>query len=116
MSNKFQKTKRQALGKVRRFFLIKLKKPYFEQQMEERQGECNQCGNCCELLFKCPFLVKVEGGSSLCSIYENRPKQCAAFPIDNRCLSEVDFDCSYTFGKKQDIVQIESASIMHQAD
>ena len=83
MSNKFQKTKRQALGKIRRFFLIKLKKPYFEQQMEERQGECNQCGNCCELLFKCPFLVKVEGGSSLCSIYENRPKQCAAFPIDN---------------------------------
>ena len=50
-----------------------------------------------KLLFKCPFLIKNDTGDTLCSIYENRPKQCAAFPIDKRCLSEVDFDCTYTF-------------------
>jgi uncharacterized protein len=116
MSKKFQKAKRQAIGKIRRFFLIKFKKQYLEQQMEQRQGECNQCGSCCELLFKCPFLVKVEDGSTLCSIYENRPKQCDVFPIDDKCLSEVDFDCTYTFGKQQEVVQIESAPSIHQAD
>ena len=52
---------------------------------------------CCEILFRCPFLIKLEGGKSACSIYENRPVQCAAFPIDERCLAEVDFECGYTF-------------------
>ena len=116
MLTKLQKYKRQAFGKIRRFFILRFKKTYFEDQMEQRQGECNQCGNCCEILFRCPFLVKVEDGSSLCSIYENRPKQCAAFPIDDKCLSEVDFDCTYTFGNAQNIVQIESAPVLHQAD
>ncbi len=34
---------------------------------------------------------------TFCSIYENRPGQCGAFPIDEKCLSEVDFDCTYSF-------------------
>ena len=116
MPNTFQRVHRQAFGKIRRFFLLRFKEKYVEKQMEERQGECNQCGNCCEILFRCPFLVKVEDGSSLCSIYENRPKQCAAFPIDDKCLSEVDFDCTYTFGQTQKVVQIEPAPFLHQAD
>ncbi|MGA1196816.1 MAG: YkgJ family cysteine cluster protein [Candidatus Latescibacterota bacterium] len=114
MPNTFQRVRRQTFGKIRRFFLLRFQENYVEKQMESRQGECNQCGNCCEILFRCPFLVKVEDGSSLCSIYENRPKQCAAFPIDEKCLSEVDFDCTYTFDNTQKIVQIEPA--LHQAD
>jgi len=98
MSRIFSRIRRQATGKVRRFLLLRFRKNYVEQQIENRQGDCNQCGNCCEILFKCPFLIKNETGDTLCSIYENRPKQCAAFPINEKCLSEVDFDCTYTFG------------------
>ena len=97
MTKTFGKLCEQGIGKMRRFWLVWFRKAYVAQQVERRQGECNQCGNCCELLFKCPFLIKSESGDTLCSIYENRPQQCAAFPIDNRCLSEVDFDCTYTF-------------------
>lgn len=111
-----RKASRQTLGKIRRFLLLRFKKSYVDQQIDKRQGECNQCGKCCEILFRCPFLLKLEDGNSMCSIYENRPKQCAAFPIDERCLSEVDFDCSYTFATPQKIVQIEPAPFLHQAD
>lgn len=107
---------RQAAGKVRRFLLLHFRKRYVDQQIAHRQGECNQCGNCCEILFRCPFLVKVADGQSLCSIYDNRPGQCAAFPINERCLSEVEFDCSYTFAEKQSGLQIEPAPLLHQAD
>ena len=107
---------RQAAGKIRRFYLLRFKKAYVENQIANRQGECNQCGNCCEILFRCPFLIKVEDGISRCSIYENRPGQCAAFPISEKCLSDVDFDCSYSFKETQPVLQIESAPLLHQAD
>jgi len=116
MPNFLQKAHRQAIGKIRRFLLLRFKKDYVDTQLEQRQGECNQCGKCCEILFRCPFLVKVEDGSSLCSIYDNRPKQCAAFPIDQKCLSEVDFDCTYSFDTAKEVIQIESAPFLHQAD
>ena len=111
---------RQAAGKARRFLLVRFRKDYVGRQVLQRQGECNQCGNCCEILFRCPFLIKVEGGPSMCSIYEDRPGQCAAFPINRKCLAEVDFDCSYTFGGppvgevQAGPIQIESAgSLRH---
>ena len=107
MPRTFGKMREQAIGKVRRYFLLRFRKAYVAQQEKNRQGECNQCGNCCELLFKCPFLIKNDTGDTLCSIYENRPKQCAAFPIDTRCLSEVDFDCTYTFGTEPSVLQID---------
>ncbi|MEE2754897.1 MAG: hypothetical protein VX910_13005 [Candidatus Latescibacterota bacterium] len=101
-----------ASGKFRRFLLIRLKKSYVDQQMTKRQGECNHCGNCCEILFKCPFLLTLDDGSSQCSIYDDRPGQCAAFPIDEKCLSDVDFDCTYTFGEAQEpLVEIEPSPV-----
>ena len=90
---------RQAAGKVRRFFLVHVRKSYVARQATLLSGECNRCGNCCEILFKCPFLVKQEDGFSICSIYENRPLQCNAFPIDERCLADVEFDCTFSFEK-----------------
>jgi hypothetical protein len=97
-----------ASGKIRRFWLIRLRKDYVDAQIANRQGECNHCGNCCEILFKCPFLITLEDASSQCSIYEDRPGQCAAFPIDVKDLSDVDFDCTYTFGNGEDsLVEIE---------
>jgi Fe-S-cluster containining protein len=64
-----------------------------------RVGDCNQCGKCCEILFRCPFLTRIDEETSICSIYENRPKQCGSFPIDERCLAEVGFDCTYSFAR-----------------
>ena len=97
-----------ASGKIRRFLLIRLKKNYVDEQLTKRQGECNHCGNCCEILFKCPFLIRLDDETSQCSIYDDRPNQCDAFPIDEKCLSDVDFDCTYTFGDAEEpLVEIE---------
>ena len=111
-----RKTCRLITGKIRRFLLVRFHKPYVAQQITLLQGECNQCGNCCEILFQCPFLIRVEDGSSMCSIYENRPGQCAAFPINEKCLSDVDFDCTHTFANPKDILSIQPAQVLHQAD
>ncbi len=100
---------KQTAGKVRRFLLLRFRKSYATEQIEKRQGECNQCGNCCEILFQCPFLVKNDTDDTYCSIYENRPKQCAAFPVNEKCLSEVDFDCSYSFDTTTPMLQIDTA-------
>ena len=72
MSRWISKMGMQARGKVRRFLTVHLRKAHLARQSVLRQGECNQCGNCCEILFRCPFLVKAEDGS-WCSIYDNRP-------------------------------------------
>ena len=88
-----------ASGKVRRYMLSRFRKGFVEEQIASQQGECNHCGNCCEILFRCPFLIHLEDGASQCSIYEDRPGQCAAFPINEKDLSDVDFDCTYTFGE-----------------
>ena len=81
MTKTFGKLCEQGIGKMRRFWLVWFRKAYVAQQVERRQGECNQCGNCCELLFKCPFLIKSESGDTLCSIYENRPNNARHFPL-----------------------------------
>lgn len=99
---------RQFRGKIRRYVLVHFKRGYIEAQQERRYGECNQCGNCCEILFKCPFLIRDSDGLALCSIYEDRPGQCAAFPIDEKCLADVDFDCTYSFA--QGVISIEAAA------
>lgn len=105
------RTIRLATGKVRRYALNRFKKPYVDRQMALRQGECNHCGKCCEILFRCPFLLTLEDGSSHCSVYEDRPGQCAAFPIDHRDLADVEFDCTYTFAESLDeLVDIEPSS------
>ena len=114
MSHILRRVHKHATGKIRRFLLLRFRQNYVTEQIELRQGECNQCGNCCEILFKCPFLIKNETGGTLCSIYENRPKQCDAFPIDEKCLSDVNFDCTYTFGKPPAILTIEPE--LHPAD
>ena len=97
MSPRVRRKLRQASGKGRRFLTTHFRKAYITQQAEIRLGECDQCGNCCEILFRCPFLVRQDDGTALCSIYDSRPGQCAAFPIDHKCLAEVDFECSYRF-------------------
>ena len=109
-----KKQARLVAGKVRRFLFVRLRKGYVSEQLSLRQGDCNHCGNCCEILFKCPFLIKQHDGQSFCSIYDDRPGQCGAFPIDNRCLSDVDFDCTYSFvaetAEEPELIQISAAT------
>lgn len=86
-------------NKIRRFFLCLRPSDYVRRQAALRQGECVGCGRCCKLVFQCPFL----GGSDenpRCLIYNSvRPNQCAAFPIDERDLADVNYLCSYSFAQ-----------------
>jgi hypothetical protein len=88
---------RQAQGKVRRFVNSNFRKKEVKASLAQRQGNCNRCGACCEILFKCPFLKKHEDGSSTCGVYENRPEQCRLYPIEPRDLREVRGSCSFYF-------------------
>ena len=91
---------RQAQGKIRRFVNTNFRKQEMIASLSLRGGECNQCGACCELVFKCPFLKKKSDGTSLCGIYENRPNSCRLFPIEQRDIQEVRGTCSYYFIEK----------------
>lgn len=84
-------------NKVRRFLLCVVQSDYVRRQAELRQGECVGCGRCCKLVFQCPFLGGTDENPR-CLIYNSvRPNQCAAFPIDERDLADVNYLCSYSF-------------------
>jgi len=73
-------------GKLRRFWLVHFRKESVQGQLLVREGDCRQCGTCCNLLFCCPMLTK----QSRCSIYSScRPQACKVFPIDQRDIDEV---------------------------
>ncbi len=99
---------RQVQGKLRRFVQINFQKDEVIASLALRRGDCNRCGACCEILFKCPFLKKHEDGSSTCGIYEDRPNQCRLYPIQKRDLDEVRGTCSYYFIEAP--VRLEKAS------
>ncbi|HYP53305.1 MAG TPA: hypothetical protein VEQ42_07175 [Pyrinomonadaceae bacterium] len=88
---------RQAHGKLRRFVSANFRKEEVVAALALRRGECNRCGACCEILFKCPFLRKHGDGTTTCGIYEDRPNQCRLFPIERRDLDEVRGQCSFYF-------------------
>jgi hypothetical protein len=99
---------RQVQGKLRRFVNSNFRKEEVDAEIELRRGDCNRCGACCEILFKCPFLKKHDDGTSTCGIYEDRPNQCRLFPLDRRDLAEVRGTCSYYFIEKP--IKLERAS------
>lgn len=99
---------RQAQGKLRRFVLSNFQKQEVIEALSLRRGECNRCGACCEILFKCPFLKKQDDGTTSCGIYEDRPNQCRLYPIQKRDLDEVRGTCSYYFIEKP--IRLEKAS------
>jgi hypothetical protein len=99
---------RQAQGKLRRFVSANFRKQETIAALSLRRGECNRCGACCEILFKCPFLKKHTDGSTTCGIYEDRPNQCRLFPIERRDLEEVRGTCSFYFIERP--IKLEKAS------
>ena len=91
---------RQAQGKLRRFVNVRFRRQEVIAALALRRGDCNRCGACCELVFKCPFLKKYSDGTSTCGIYENRPNLCRLFPIERRDIEEVRGTCTYYFIEK----------------
>ena len=91
-------------NKVRRFFICLMGKDYVKEQEKLRFGDCVLCGKCCQLVIPCPFLegkeeTETEAADHLrCLIYhKGRPPQCVAFPIDERDLADVNYQCGYYF-------------------
>jgi hypothetical protein len=73
-------------GKVRRFYLIVLRKGYVRRQLSLRRGKCLQCGRCCALGYRCWSLA----ADQTCKAYGRwRAPNCVAFPIDERDLRDV---------------------------
>ncbi len=87
----------QASGKWRRFFLIHFRPGYVKRQLAARQGDCHQCGTCCNLVFTCPMLSR----QGRCFVYGRcRPQVCKVFPIDQQDLDEIRMcggRCGYGF-------------------
>ncbi len=86
----------QGVGKIRRLVMVHARREEVEQQIASRKGDCNRCGACCKIVYRCPFLGETEDGYH-CRIYENRAAQCRMFPMNERDLRELGGDCSYYF-------------------
>jgi uncharacterized protein len=101
----------QVRGKLRRFVQAKFVKPNTDELLAKRKGDCNRCGACCKILFRCPFLATDAEGQYTCRIYDNRFAQCRLFPLHAQDLKELGDQCSYTFeGSPQPQTQPISAS------
>jgi uncharacterized protein len=87
----------QLRGKARRFVQASILRQDPAPLLARRQGECNRCGACCKILFKCPFLGTDAEGQYTCRIYEQRFAQCRLFPLHTADLRELTEQCSYTF-------------------
>jgi len=69
---------------------------------KNRTGECNNCGACCRLPFRCIFLKSAEAGKEYCSIYKFRPPNCRKFPRSLEQYNLVESTCSFDFTKNTD--------------
>ena len=87
----------QLRGKTRRFVQSSLLRQDAEPLLAKRRGECNRCGACCKILFRCPFLGTDADGQYTCRIYEKRFAQCRLYPLHAADLRELEGQCSYTF-------------------
>lgn len=97
-------------GTPRRLYLNWFRAGYVERSVAMRQGDCNRCGLCCQLVVKCVFL-RYEDGLASCGRYHTRPANCSQFPINQSDIDDVNriaphAPCGYSFkppcGSKKD--------------
>ncbi len=96
----------QLRGKARRFVQANLARQDNDALLARRHGECNRCGACCKILFRCPFLGTDAEGQYTCRIYEKRFAQCRLFPLHRADLAELAGQCSYTFENEPAVAEI----------
>jgi Fe-S-cluster containining protein len=87
----------QLRGKTRRFVQTSLLRRDHTALLSKRHGECNRCGACCKILFRCPFLGTDAEGQYICRIYAKRFASCRVYPLHAGELREIEGECSYTF-------------------
>jgi hypothetical protein len=87
----------QLRGKTRRFVQSTLLRQDAASLLAKRRGDCNRCGACCKILFRCPFLATDAEGHYTCRIYEYRFAQCRLYPLHSADLRELAEQCSYSF-------------------
>ena len=90
-SNPLVRKFREGWGKLRRLFLCHFRPGAVREGISRRQGACRGCAECCDLLFRCPYLAE----DRKCKIYEKRFKPCSAFPIDGVDVKHI--DCGFYF-------------------
>ncbi len=90
----------QLRGKTRRFVQANLLREDPQPLLAQRRGECNRCGACCKIAFRCPFLKTTADGSSSCRIYGVRFSQCRLFPLHAEDLVGLEQQCSYSFASE----------------
>ena len=83
-------------NKIARFFIVHFKPSAVQKGIDAREGQCNQCGVCCNIFFHCPFLKKDET-HTVCSIYKMRPLQCKAFPFREQDIKDINYQCTFKF-------------------
>lgn len=81
-----------SYGAIRRWILPKvLPDKVLYRWREYRKGECNRCGLCCKIVYRCPFFVE-SGSGTACAIYtdpKHSPPACVVFPMDPKDIQEV---------------------------
>lgn len=81
---------------LRRVYLTHFRPDYVEKATAERQGECNRCGACCALVYRCPFLGHDAENLPYCRVYGTlQPAHCRTYPFD-RVDRDVEI-CSFSF-------------------
>jgi len=98
----------QAAGKLRRFYKSTFRYRQALEGIELRRGECNRCGRCCKILFRCPFLIE-EGDSFRCRIYGRHFTACKLFPLEAADLAELDGECTFHFAKPEKVIWAASS-------
>jgi len=88
-------------GKLRRAYIHAINRDYLRRNHARRRGECECCGACCKLMFRCPYLNEGDDGTS-CVRHGTRWENCRAFPIDERDIADRDLvspngPCGYSF-------------------
>ncbi|GEM_PF-321777 len=90
----FSRKIKEGWGKLRRLYLCHLRPGAVKASIARRKGACQGCAECCDLLFRCPYLDE----RKKCTIYDRRFKPCAAFPIDERDVRDI--ACGFYFDRE----------------
>jgi phosphatidylserine decarboxylase len=82
---------REGWGKLRRLLICHLRKGVVRDRIAKRAGACKGCAECCDLMFRCPYLNE----QRRCDIYDKRFRPCRDYPIDERDNRWI--DCGFRF-------------------